>query len=162
MQAPKTQVLKRGDSFTGSAKITKKVLALPLYTHFILYMLLLYKLYEVRVDSKKTGGMRVGDELCFFAGKWVLYCNIWCVHRVKGVNALLNQFDWNALMPNETCEIDCKNRYTALGCTNTTKLVVWGVTPLDVKLRGYMKGDRIPCNGDVHVYTLARQILRKT
>lgn len=108
------------------------------------------KLYEVRVDTDRNRRMSVGDELCFFAGRWVLYCDIWCIHKVIGLDELLRRFNWSYLMPNATCEHDCRLKYTELGCSNATKLIVWGVSPNSVKLRGYQKGVRVNFSLDVH------------
>ncbi len=102
----------------------------------LLSILLIMKLFEVRENKNRMSLVDVGDIVCFFAGKWVIYCRVWCVHRVGGVKKLLQKFNWFTLMPLVENEKQCEHEYNRLVSAKNTKLVVWGVHPIGVKYKG--------------------------
>lgn len=99
--------------------------------------MILKKLYEVREYTKKVARVGVGDVLIFFVGKWKVSCNITSLYRVQGTTALLNKFPWFSLIPSASCKMDCKKLYQGLGCTETKWLVVWGLEPFHMQVRGF-------------------------
>lgn len=88
------------------------------------------KLFEVREEKNRMKEVGVGDTICFFAGKWVVYCQVWCVHNVDGVCTLLDTFHWRTLMPLATEFDNCKEKYNSL--VTGKNLLVWGIHPISV------------------------------
>jgi ASC-1-like (ASCH) protein len=147
-------------TISGQSTIANKVntFALPLKQIYILLILLLLKIYEVREDTPRVAHLRIGDCVCFFAGKWTIYCNIWSVERVRGSKRLLECFDWFRLIPTAKSAENCKEIYSKLGCKENTKLVVWGVTPLIVRHRDHQKGCKFNADNE-HLISRAKHML---
>jgi ASC-1-like (ASCH) protein len=147
-------------TLSGKSHIAKKVssVALPLCEIYILFILLSLKLYEVRTDTQRVTHLGLGDSLCFFAGKWTLYCEIVSVKKVKGTSQLLGDFDWFNLTPQAKSEHECKKLYKNLEVKETTSLIVWGVKPIEVRNRDLKNSSNYDIYND-SIVSLAKNTL---